>query len=76
MVEVALYTNDGREVTRIQMPPFVSWPEGILWGSRCFFRGLDMAGDGTSAAIVYREGMLWVDPGTLTVQKPVSEAES
>ena len=72
MVEVVLTTNDGREVVRIPMPPFVSWPEGIIWGQRTFFRKTPRE----TFPPVYEEGLLWVDPSTLIVQKPVSEAES
>ena len=58
MVEVVLTTNDGREVVRIQMPPFVSWPEGIIWGQRTFFRKTPRE----LFPPVYEEGLLHVCP--------------
>jgi hypothetical protein len=50
MLEVTLYTRDGREVVRVTVPPFELPPEVILWGARYFVR----RGDG-----LYYEGMCW-----------------
>lgn len=50
MLNIILYTRDGREVTRVTVPPFEIAPEIILWGSRYFIRRSDG---------LYYEGMCW-----------------
>jgi hypothetical protein len=58
MEKIVLYTRGGDEVTTVSVMPMTPMPEGILWGSRVFFRDQDN---------VYREGMLWSDPSTIAV---------
>ena len=47
---VSLYTREGKYVATVETMPWVSWPDAILWGSRCFIR--DAEGH-------YREGFAW-----------------
>lgn len=54
MEKVNLYTADGRMVTEIEIPPFQTHAEGILWGSRCFFW--------SGVHSQYREGLLYIVP--------------
>lgn len=42
---VTLYTADGKPVTRVSMPSFVTPPKVIIWGDRVFTAG--RAGDYT-----------------------------
>jgi hypothetical protein len=36
MMRVQLYTRDGEFVVEGLIPPFLEWPQVILWGSRIF----------------------------------------
>lgn len=36
MIEVSLYTNDGRFVTTVRVPPWQTHPEVYIWGDRIF----------------------------------------
>jgi hypothetical protein len=37
-VEVHLFTRAGEVVTKVEIPPYKTMPEAILWGQRFFIR--------------------------------------
>ena len=51
MPEITLYTNDGREVITVQVPPWKTPPELYMWGQRFFLLRED--GRYTEAAGAY-----------------------
>lgn len=54
---ITLYTRDGGLVTKIDIPAMQPPPDGIVWGSRFFVRGVS-SGDFNSGPNYY-EGLLW-----------------
>lgn len=57
MIEVKLYTGEGKYVVTALMPEFQIWPEALIWGSRCFIRQANSDWAPEAHAPEYWEGL-------------------
>lgn len=55
MKTVRLATADGGHVADVNIPPFQSMPEVLVWGIRCFTFHCAISRDGDPACMEYRE---------------------
>jgi len=62
-MKVSLETVDGGLVAMTELPLLKLLPEAILWGQRYFFQTTLHLNEGQDKnVLIYREGMVWVDP--------------
>lgn len=59
MFQVKLFTQDGGFVANVEIPPFKSWPDVLLWGQRIFQKAQTLDPDGLAT---YRECFAYAVP--------------
>jgi hypothetical protein len=60
MIRVRLAIRDGGHVAEVEIPPFQSLPDVIVWGDRVFSFHMSMDIDGEMCRAEYREVFCYV----------------
>ncbi len=72
MMKIRLAVRDGGHVTDVEIPPFQTFPEVVVWGQRFFSFHSELSGDGEPCAAEYREVFAYWIPPLIPGQEPIS----
>jgi hypothetical protein len=72
MMKIRLAIREGGHVADVEIPPFQSLPEVIVWGQRFFSFYSELSGDVEPCTAEYREVFAYWVPPAISGQEPVT----